>query len=693
MKRELFYLSLAAAGFTHPSAVSAGEKPKQKPNVIIIFADDLGWAELGCYGNTFNETPALDSLARCGVRFTDAYASAPISSPSRAGLISGRYPLRDGITDYIKPNSPIHLDPSRAALPEALRRNGYRTGIIGKWHLSGYRANGAPVERHPDEYGFEEVILSAEESIGNGSYFYPWHHLKSVTEAEKTVFIVERMNREALGFIERNSDRPFFLYLSHYAVHTMVHGQPELVDYFRSKPGCSHSAPSKNNPENDPDKKWPADYLAKPHNPHLAAQLKVIDDGVGMIVEKLEELGIADKTIVIFTSDNGGSPQVTDNGPLRGGKGTLYEGGTREPMIVWQPGRICGGRVSELPTNNYDFYPTLCQLTGTPLPEGFEPDGTSIADELLGTGKCDAERPLYWYFKIQGRKNGGRWCSSVRAGDWKLIEFHDTGEKELYNLREDPGETRNRIGDAPERAERLAEQLADWRREAGREAPQPRFLHKKTFVMYIKQFKQFQWLFWVAAVSIAVSCAKSSAPEEENPVPPAPVLRSFDLGRVDSLNKVCNYASSVVSGEDGSMKILLLRDDESIDITPEDSEIRPESRGQGTLLPIFQAGGGEPDAILGSDIPMPYNPPLRRMEEGLDAQYSLYRQQPHGRRRGTSSENPERHGNRQCQYRRNLSRRMVAPEPLEQLPGHEMLPLHLRGGQGRLDGVRSESAG
>ena len=148
----------------------------------------------------------------------------------------------------------------------------------------------------------------------------------------------------------------------------MVHGQPELVDYFRSKPGCSHSAPSKNNPENDPYKKWPADYLAKPHNPHLAAQLKVIDDGVGMIVEKLKELGIADNTIVIFTSDNGGSPQVTDNGPLRGGKGTLYEGGTREPMIVWQPGRICGGRVSELPTNNYDFYPTLCQLTGTPLP-------------------------------------------------------------------------------------------------------------------------------------------------------------------------------------------------------------------------------------------------------------------------------------------------------------------------------------
>ena len=466
----MLYLSLAATSAAGTSVCCAQQKAPQRPNVIFIFADDLGWAELGCYGNTFNETPALDSMARFGVRFTDAYASAPISSPSRAGLISGRYPLRDGITDYIKPDSPIHLGTEQPSLPEALRRGGYHTGIIGKWHLSGYLANGAPVEMGPEKYGFEEVVLSAEESIGNGSYFYPWHHLKSIgpDEAEEHEFIVERMNREALRFIERNRERPFFLYLSHYAVHTMVHGQPELVDYFRSNPECNHSAPSKNNPENDPYKKWPADYLAKPHNPHLAAQLKVVDDGVGMILAKLRELGLAENTIVIFTSDNGGSPQVTDNGPLRGGKGTLYEGGTREPMIVFQPGRICGGRVSSLPTNNYDFYPTLCELTGTPLPEEFEPDGVSIADELLG-GACDTERPLYWYFRIQGRKSGGRWCSSVRSGDWKLIEFHDDGTRELYNLREDPSETTDRLAEVPEQAERLAKLLAQWRRDAGAE--------------------------------------------------------------------------------------------------------------------------------------------------------------------------------------------------------------------------------
>ncbi len=466
MRSDLFYISLAAVGLVDSSTIRAGNTAEKKPNVIIVLADDLGYAELGCYGNTFNETPVLDSLAKCGVMFTNAYASAPISSPSRAGLLSGQCPLRAGITDYIKPGSSINLNPATfTALPEMLRGNGYHTGIIGKLHLSGHKANGAPIERKPADYGFEEALMVEETSIGNGSYFYPWHHLKSVT-GEKNEFLVDRMNHEAVDFIERNSRRPFFLLLSHYAVHNMLHGEPERVDYFRSKPECSHSAPSKGNPENDPYKKWPADYMAKPHNPHLAAQLKVIDEGVGMIVRKLKELGIDENTLVIFTSDNGGPVSVTDNGPLRGGKGSLYEGGTREPLIIYQPGRICGGRISELPTTNCDFYPTLCQLTGTPLPGGMELDGVSIVDELLGTGECNRERPLFWYYRLQGRKTGGRWSSSVRAGDWKLIEFHDKGTRELYNLREDPGETHNRADAVPELADKLARQLADWRKSA-----------------------------------------------------------------------------------------------------------------------------------------------------------------------------------------------------------------------------------
>ncbi len=466
MRGDLLYISFVAAGLADSPDILAGNMAERKPNVVIILADDLGYGELGCYGNTFNETPVLDSLAKRGVMFTNAYASAPISSPSRAGLLSGCCPLRAGITDYIKPGSSINLDPAGfTMLPEILRGNGYHTGIIGKLHLSGHKANGAPVERKPADYGFEEALMVEETSIGNGSYFYPWHHLRSVT-GEKNEFLVDRMNREAVGFIERNAHRPFFLFLSHYAVHNMLHGRPELVDHFRGKPGCGHSAPSKGNPENDPYAKWPADYMAKPCNPHLAAQLKVIDEGVGMIVGKLKELGIDKNTLVIFTSDNGGPVSVTVNGPLRGGKGSLYEGGTREPLIIYQPGRICGGRISELPTTNCDFYPTLCQLTGTPLPEEADLDGVSIAGELLGTGECSRGHPLFWYYRLQGRKTGGRWSSSVRAGDWKLIEFHDNGTRELYNLREDPGETRNRAEAFPEIADRLARQLADWRKGA-----------------------------------------------------------------------------------------------------------------------------------------------------------------------------------------------------------------------------------
>lgn len=451
---------LSAAGYT-------GQP--QHPNVIFVLADDLGYAELGCYGNNFNETPVLDRLAQSGVRFTDAYASGPICSPSRAGFISGLYPARVGITDYIKPNSAVRLDPAASVpLAEALRRNGYRTAIIGKWHLSGYVANGAPAEIRPDKYGFDEVILSAEESIGNGSYFYPWHHLKSITpdQAEPNESLIDRMNREALRFIERNQARPFFLYLSHYAVHTMVHGQPEVVDYFRSKPACNHSAPSKNNPRNDPHKKWPADYLARPNNPHLAAQLKAVDQGLGLIWARLKELGLVENTVIFFTSDNGGSLQVTDNGPLRGGKGTLYEGGTRVPLIVYQAGRICGGKVMSLPTSNYDLYPTICGLTATSIPATMTPDGRSILTELLG-GRWDHDRPHYWYFRLQDRATGGRWCSSMREGDWKLIEFHDTGEQELYNLGKDLGEEHNLLGEYRQKAQQLAGKLAAWRHDVG----------------------------------------------------------------------------------------------------------------------------------------------------------------------------------------------------------------------------------
>lgn len=442
---------------------------KDKPNIIFILADDLGYSELGSYGNTFNETPHLDQLAKVGMRFTQAYAAAPVCSPTRAALMTGQYPARVGITDYLRPDAGDFLDTTYVTIAEALRGNGYRTGIIGKWHLSGYKLKNAPLEVLPDQHGFDEVISSEITGIANSTYFYPYHFNPEMKKKlkSKSEFIVDRMNLEAVEFIERNKKKPFFLYLSHYAVHTMVHGKPELVAHYQQKPESGRSNPSMNNPENDPYKKWPSDYFAGENNPHLAAQLYSIDEGVGMIRKKLEELGIAENTIIIFTSDNGGESRVTDNAPLRAGKSTVYEGGIREPLIVYQPNKIAGAQVSDLPVSTYDFYPTICDLTGTALPEDQVMDGKSFLKHMLdGAQEQSNDRSFFWHYPLQKKHFlGGRSASAVRLGDWKLIEFYDTGERELYNLKEDVGEARNLAPSNPKKVDELQSLLIEWREE------------------------------------------------------------------------------------------------------------------------------------------------------------------------------------------------------------------------------------
>ncbi|WP_421897665.1 sulfatase [Marinoscillum sp.] len=450
------------------SATCFGQKEGRTPNIIFILADDLGYSELGSYGNTFNETPHLDRLAEDGLRFTQAYAAAPVCSPTRAALMTGQYPARIGITDYLRPDAGDFLDTTYVTLPEALKQSGYRTGIIGKWHLSGYKRKNAPVEVLPDKQGFDEVISSEITGIANSTYFYPYHFNPEMKKKLKTEheFIVDRMNLEAVDFIERNKKKPFFLYLSHYAVHTMVHGKPELVEHFQNKPESGHSNPSMNNPENDPYVKWPSDYFAKKNNPHLAAQLYSIDEGIGMIRKKLEDLGIAENTIIIFTSDNGGETRVTDNAPLRAGKSTVYEGGIREPLIIYQPKKIAGARVSSLPVSTYDFYPTICGLTGTDLPKNQVIDGENFSDHILDdhTPSHESERLFFWHYPLESKHFlGGRSAAAVRKGDWKLIEFYDTGERELYNLKEDVGEENNLASSNPQKVDELQSKLIEWR--------------------------------------------------------------------------------------------------------------------------------------------------------------------------------------------------------------------------------------
>ena len=343
------------------------------PNIIFILANDLGWAELGCYGNKFNETPHLDHLAKEGLRFTHAYASAPVCSPYRAAFLTGQYPARVGILDYLRPNSENGLSTNHITLPEMLQRNGYATGMIGKWHLSGYKFHGAKKVVRPKDHGFGWNIGSEIKGVGNGANFWPyvfrtqpirWLDFQE-NKLGKKEYLTNRLNHEAVQFIEHNKDKPFFLYLSHYAPHSILNGRPDLVAKYRKKHAPGKSTRDRcylckdSGHEGDALNHWAGD-----HNPHLAAMLESIDEGVGLILRKLKELGLDENTIIIFSSDNGGETKVTSNAPLSGGKSQLYEGGIRVPLIINWPGEMPEGKTTSFPTTNVDFYPTLLKAAG-----------------------------------------------------------------------------------------------------------------------------------------------------------------------------------------------------------------------------------------------------------------------------------------------------------------------------------------
>ena len=438
-------------GTANPADPAPPDVPQ--PNVIFILADDLGWAELGCYGNRFNETPHLDRLARQGIRFTQAYAAAPVCSPYRASFIAGQVPARVGITDYLRPNDPKHLGTEHVTVAEMFKRAGYATGIIGKWHLTGYVHHGAK-EVPPAEHGFDEVICSERRGIGGGSYFHPYHFNPEIKPRLPGEYLVDRVNLEAVGFIERNRERPFFLYVSHYAVHTALVGKPELVAKYEAKPHSGQGPRAARN------------------NPHLAAQLESIDEGVGRITEKLAELGLADRTIVIFTSDNGGETRVTSNAPLFGGKSMLYEGGIREPLVVRWPGVVPPGTVSDTPVSSIDFYPTFLEAAGLAPDPRQTLDGVSILPLLKDPQAGLPPRALFWHYPLERPHFlGGRSSGAIRDGDWKLLELFDTGELELYNLADDPREATDLAPAMPDRAAELREKLAAWRARVGAQVP------------------------------------------------------------------------------------------------------------------------------------------------------------------------------------------------------------------------------
>jgi len=456
--------TLAAQGCASISELITGKASEDKPNIIFILNDDLGWAELGCYGNKFNETPNLDKLASGGMRFTEAYAAAPVCSPYRAALMTGQYPARVGITDYLRPNDAKHLSTDYVTIAEMLKRAGYATGIIGKWHLTGYAHHGAK-EIGPDLHGFDEVIVSENRGIGGGSYFHPYHFNQEIKKRlPGREYLVDRCNLEAVEFIERHKDGPFFLYLSHYAVHTRLQGKDELVAKYEKKPGVGKGNKARRN------------------NPHLAAQLESIDEGVGMIMDKLDELSLTNNTVLIFTGDNGGEDRVTSNAPLRAGKSTLYEGGIREPLLIRWPEVVKAKSVCNTPTCNIDFYPTFLQVIGRKVSRGQHIDGISILPLLKNPKAALGRDTFYWHYPLEKPHFlGGHSAGAIRQGNFKLIEFFDTAQVELYNLADEISEEHNLAAELPKKVSELQKRLAKWRAEVGAKLPagQEKFLNYK----------------------------------------------------------------------------------------------------------------------------------------------------------------------------------------------------------------------
>jgi arylsulfatase A-like enzyme len=422
----------------------------KKPNVVFILADDLGINDLGCYGRKDHATPNLDRLAKQGARFTSAYCALPICSASRAAILTGKAPARLHLTTYLpgRPDAPaqkllhpkirMQLPLAEKTLAELLAPAGYVSGCVGKWHLGGAKFG-------PREQGF--------------SFYHPGrgNTTPSETEGGKGEY---DLTRAAEAFIDKHKDRPFFLYLCHHNPHIPLAARPKLVEKFKGA-----------------------------FQPVYAAVVHTLDDAVGRVLKKLDELKLADDTIVVFTSDNGGLhvlelgvPPATHNSPYRAGKGFLYEGGTRIPLIVRWPGKVAAGRVIDTPVINTDWVPTFLDIAGLKTPDGL--DGVSLAGFLRGEKL--AARTLYWHFPHYTNQ-GSRPAGAVREGDWKLIEYYEDGKLELFDLAKAVGERHDLSAKEAKLAAALKAKLATWRRAVGAQenAANPDFdaaLHKKLYV-------------------------------------------------------------------------------------------------------------------------------------------------------------------------------------------------------------------
>jgi len=439
-----------------PGNAAEGPARAPRPNIVLILADDLGWSDLGCQGSKYYETPHIDQMAAEGMRFTQGYACGPNCQPTRACLMSGQYGPRTGIYTvgsidrFDSSHRPLAPVPNVQALPldkitiaQSLKAGGYATGMFGKWHL------GQDGEHHPARRGFDEAIVSM------GKHFD--FKTDPKVPVDPRVYLADFLTDRAVEFIEKHRQEPFFLYLPHFAVHSPHEAKEELIAHFKPKPPVGG------------------------HNsPVYAGMIASVDQSVGRVLAQIDHLQLAQRTLVIFTSDNGGvggyeraglpsTKGITDNAPLRGGKGMLYEGGIREPYVFRWKGTIAPASRCDLAINSVDLYPTLLEVAGVPRPAGVVLDGVSYLPLLTGgDSRVFVDRALYWHFP--GYLGGGgpdAWrttpAGAIHQGDYKLLEFFEDGHLELYDLKNDLGEEHNLATQRPELAQQLHEKLVAWR--------------------------------------------------------------------------------------------------------------------------------------------------------------------------------------------------------------------------------------
>ncbi len=447
-----------------------------KPNVLFILVDDLGWNDLGCYGSTFYESPNIDKLASSAIKFTDAYAGGSVCSPTRAALMSGKHPARIGITDWIPgagdknkklktPSILNELPLKEYTMAEAFRDDGYHTFFAGKWHLGkeGF---------FPEDQGFEINIGGNHTGSPRGGYYSPYKN-PQLADGPKGEYLTDRLTNETIKFIENNLEngdgKPFFAYLSFYTVHSPIQGCKKYIEKFKKK--AEQLSPAPNGGSVKEHGGW---TKTEQNNPKYASMVYAMDENVGRLIQKLKDLNIDDNTIIVFTSDNGGLSTLYGKGaptslfPLRAGKGWCYEGGIRIPLIIKIPGNEYQIKVVNEPVVSMDLYPTLVDLAGLyPLPEQYI-DGVSLTPTFKG--QTINRKSLFWHYP---QYHGSAWTpgASIRQGDWALIEFYETGEVELYNLKNDIGEHNNQAEQYPQKTENLLKQLRKIQKKSGAKFP------------------------------------------------------------------------------------------------------------------------------------------------------------------------------------------------------------------------------